>query len=151
MVVNTSKNLKHVLVLGQKERCHSSCKQTRCLTEKSAGLFFFNTLILGDPHAKKGSHQTKALQSSYGLEVYPLDFFCLKIIRQSDTNYYEYQNLCANHVFQIVSRCFQTDQQGSIYSFSSLFSCAELVLFPCSVRLKRTNLRRTLVFAFGAC
>jgi hypothetical protein len=27
------------------------------------GLFFLKTLILGDTHAKKGSHQTKALQS----------------------------------------------------------------------------------------
>jgi hypothetical protein len=42
------------------------------------GLFFFNTLILGGPHAKKGSHQTKALQFGYGLEVYLQDFFLFK-------------------------------------------------------------------------
>ena len=43
--------------------CHASLKQTRCLTEKLVGLFFDKALILGNPHAKKGSHQTKVLQS----------------------------------------------------------------------------------------
>ena len=72
-------------------------------------------------------------------------------MRQKDTNYYKNQNLCLKHPLLIFSRRFQEDQQGNSHSFSSLFSCAGSLLFPCSAGLKPSTLRRTLVFAFWGC
>ena len=118
---------------------------------EAVGLFFFNMFILGDPHAKKGSHQTKALQSSYGLEVIPRTFFYLKIVRQNDTNNYENQNLCVNHFLHYISKCLQADQRDSNHILSPLFSCVGPLPFPCSARLGPSTLRRTMVFAFWGC